>query len=412
MSSLGTIVRSVIQQPGYPGVLAANFALGMASSFVVPFLSMWGTLHIGMSPVMFGTFMTITSVSAIVLSTLLARWSDTHVPRRTMLVVGSVCGMLGYAGYAFLTDVVALAVCGSLLVGTATVNFSQLFAFMREELARPENKDADMPLLMSLLRVSFSLAWTVGPAIGAWVTVQWGYRGIFLGAVSLYAIFLLLTLRFVPHRSHPPVSRQHDGPSLLHVLARWDIVSTFAALVLVFAAFSMNMMNLPLLVTQSLGGTKADVGWIFSIAPVFEVPLMVWFGQLAARGHQAGLIRAGIVAAGLYFAALILAQTPWQIYPMQILSAVSIAIMTNITITFLQDMLPGHTGLATALYSNSFSGGSLIGFLGFGLLLEQIGYRGVFVICVILCAAALGLLLIVRPQTPAPAASSTSLRTP
>lgn len=400
MSRFVDTVRSIVRQPGYPGVLAANFALGMASSFVVPFLSMWGTLHIGMSPVVFGTFMTITSVSAIVLSTLLARWSDTYVARRTMLIVGSVSGMLGYLGYAFLTDVVMLAVCGSLLVGTATVNFSQLFAFMREELARPENKDANVPLLMSLLRVSFSLAWTVGPAIGAWVTVQWGYRGIFLGAVSLFAIFLLLVLRFVAHRPHPPVSHQKSRPSLFRVLARRDIIATFVALVLVFAAFSMNLMNLPLLVTQSLGGTKADVGWIFSIAPVFEVPLMVWFGQLAARGHQVGLIRFGVVAAGLYFVALIFAQAPWQIYPMQILSAVSIAIMTNITITFLQDLLPGHTGLATTLYSNSFGGGSLIGYLGFGLLLEAIGYRGVFVICVALCIAALLLLLAARHRTP------------
>ncbi len=393
---LGTIVRCVIQQPGYPGVLAANFALGMASSFVVPFLSMWGTLHIGMSPVLFGTFMTITSVSAIVLSTLLARWSDSHVPRRTMLIVGSLCGMLGYSGYAFLTDVTALLLCGSLLVGTATVNFSQLFAFVREELARPENKSADMPLLMSLLRVSFSLAWTVGPAIGAWVTVHWGYRGIFLGAVSLFAIFLVFALRFVPHRPHPPVARHTNRPSLIRVLARGDVVSTFIALVLVFAAFSMNMMNLPLLVTQALAGTKADVGWIFSIAPVFEVPLMIWFGQLAARGHQVGLIRFGVIVSAVYFVALIFAQAPWHIYPMQILSAIAIAIMTNITITFLQDMLPGHTGLATTLYSNSFSGGSLIGFLTFGLLLERVGYRGVFVICVALCAAALGLLLLSR----------------
>jgi Arabinose efflux permease len=403
MSRLVETVRNIVGQPGYPGVLAANFALGMASSFVVPFLSMWGTLHIGMSPVVFGTFMTITSVSAIVLSTLLARWSDTHVARRTMLIVGSVSGMLGYLGYAFFTDIVALAICGSLLVGTSTVSFSQLFAFMREELSRPENKHADMPLLMSLLRVSFSLAWTVGPALGAWVTVKWGYRGIFLGAVTLFALFLLLVLRFVPHRAHPPVEHRKTHASLFRVLARRDVVATFIALVLVFAAFNMNLMNLPLLVTLALGGTKADVGWIFSLAPIFEVPLMVWFGQLAARGHQVGLIRFGVAAAAVYFAALIFAQAPWQIYPMQILSAISIAIMTNITITFLQDMLPGHIGVATTLYSNSFGGGSLIGYLGFGLLLQTIGYRGVFVVCVALCVAAAGLLLVARHREPAPA---------
>lgn len=45
----------------------------------------------------------------------------------------------------------------------------------------------------------------------------------------------------------------------------------------------------------------------------------------------------------------------------QIVSAVSLAITTNITITFFQDLLPGQTGLATSIYGNSFSAGSLPG---------------------------------------------------
>lgn len=396
MTSLRHTVRSILRQPGYPGVLACNFALGMAYSFVVPFMSMWGTLHVGMSPVTFGTFMTITSVSAIVLSLNLARWSDTHVARRTMLIIGSVGGCLGYLSYAFLTDVVLLTLCGSLLIGAATVNFSQLFAFMREELARPENAGADTPLLMSLLRVSFSLAWTVGPAIGAWVTVKFGYRGIFLGAASLFALFLLGVLWSVPHRPHPPVAQQPPRASLVGVLTRRDIAATFAGFVLVFAAFSMSMMNLPLMVTQQLGGTKADVGVIYSIAPIFEVPLMIWFGKLAARGHQVGLIRFGVLMGALYFAVLVFAQTPAQIYPIQLLSAVSIAITTNITITFLQDLLPGQAGVATSIYSNSFSAGSLVGYLGFGLLLETVGHRGVFGVCTALCAATFVLLWVYR----------------
>ncbi len=396
MFSLREVFRSIVRQPGYPGVLAANFALGMAYSFVVPFLSIWGTVHIGMSPIVFGTFMTITSVSAIVLSLTLARWSDTHVARRTMLIVGSLGGMLGYAGYAFLTDVVWLTICGSLLVGTATVNFSQLFAFLREELARPENAGADTPLLMSVLRVSFSLAWTVGPAFGAWVTVQWGFRGIFLGAATLFAVFLVAVLRYVPHRPHPPVAEQAPRPSLVSVLTRGDILATFAGFVMVFAAFNMSMMNLPLMVTQELGGSNGDVGIIFSIAPVFEVPLMVWFGQLAARGRQVGLIRFGVAVGAIYFVALMFAQAPWHIYPMQLLSAVSIAITTNITITFLQDLLPGQAGVATSIYSNSFSGGSLVGYLGFGVLLQTLGHRGVFAVCAALCTGALALLLVYR----------------
>src|SRR6185503_11935051 len=163
-----------------PGLLATNFVLGLAYSFVVPFMSLWGTVAVGMSPVVFGFFMTTTSVTAIVLSTTLARWSDTHVARRTMLLIGATGGMLGYFGYAFVRDVVTLTIIGSLGLGLASVSFSQLFAHVREELSRPENAGADSPFLMSLLRAFFSLAWMIGPAISAAVMIRFSYRGIFL----------------------------------------------------------------------------------------------------------------------------------------------------------------------------------------------------------------------------------------
>lgn len=399
------VCRRVLQQPGFVGLLAANCALGLGFSFVSPFLSMWGTLAIGMRPLTFGLFMTATSVSAIVLSTLLARWSDTHVPRRTMLIIGSSGGVIGYAGYAFVRDPLLLTIIGSLALGTASVNLSQMFAFVREEFTRPENAGADMPLFMSLLRVSFSLAWTIGPATGAAVMVHFSYRGIFLATAGLFLLFLLGVLRWVPLRPHPSV-RCNSAPEPLRTVFRRPVILVhFVGLVLVFSGYSMNMMNLPLFVTQALGGTARDVGVIFGIAPFIEIPLFVWFGRLAARGHQVGLLRFGVLLAACYFAALPFAQAPWHIYPMQILSAASIAVTTNITILFFQDRLPGQAGLATSVYSNSFAAGNLLGYFFFGVLVSAVGYRGVFVSSALLSFAAFVMFLLFRHERPAPSHS-------
>jgi len=396
-ATLATALRKILGVRGFAGILVANFALGMAYSFVVPFMSMWGTLHVGMSGPVFGTFMTITAVSGIVISTALARWSDTHLSRRTVLIAGAACGLLGYVGYAFVTDVLALVLIGSLLLGTAQVAMSQLFAHMREELARPEHAGADGPFLMSVLRVSFSLAWTFGPAFGAWVMAGFGYRGIFLGAAGLFGVFLAGMALFVPERPHPPASQRPARMPLFHTLTRRDVLGYFLGFVAMFTAFNMSLMDVPLLVTQQLGGTSRDVGIIYSIAPFFEVPLMIWFGLLAARGHQLALLRLGAVAGAVYFAALCFVQAPWHIYPAQVVSAVSIAITTNITITFFQDLLPGQAGLATSIYGNSFSTGSLLGYFLFGLLMKPLGYRGIFVVCVLFTFATIAVLFRRRP---------------
>src|SRR3954463_11473379 len=104
--------KQIFQQQGFAGLLASAFALGVGSSFVSPFLSLWGTREIGMRPVVFGLYMTVTSLSAIIVAATLARWSDTHLPRKVMLLVGAAGGALGYAGYALVRDIWVLGCIG------------------------------------------------------------------------------------------------------------------------------------------------------------------------------------------------------------------------------------------------------------------------------------------------------------
>jgi len=394
----------MVRQPSFAGLLGANFALGMAYSFVVPFLSLWGTKEVGMSSPLFGVFMTTTSVCAIVLSTVLARWSDSHLARKTLLVVGGTGGVLGYIGYAFVRDPLLLLLIGSTALAVASVNFSQLFSLVRETFDEANDPEVDALFLVSVVRVCFSLAWTIGPAVGAWMMAEFSYRGVFLGAVGLYLLFLAGVLAFVPYRPRNATHRDAVRAPVWRVLTRGDILSSFIAFVLVFAAHSMNIMNLPLTVTSDLGGTPRDLGFIFCVGPVVEIPLMLWFGHLAARGHQLTLIRIGAAVTVAYFFALSFAREPWQVYPIQILSGVSFAILTNVTILFYQDLLPGQAGLATTIFSNSSNLGSLIGYLGFGTLVERIGHRGVFSVCGGLTIVTLILLLVYRHRA-APALS-------
>jgi SET family sugar efflux transporter-like MFS transporter len=103
LSSIST-TRSLLGMPSFAGLLASTAALGMAFSFVVPFLSLWGTTRIGLTPVQFGAFMTAVTLSSVTWSIGIGHWSDRHSTRRTLLLLGGAGGMLGYAGYAFVTE--------------------------------------------------------------------------------------------------------------------------------------------------------------------------------------------------------------------------------------------------------------------------------------------------------------------
>jgi SET family sugar efflux transporter-like MFS transporter len=390
--------KRILSEPGFAGILASAFALGLGSSFVSPFLSLWGTEEIGMRPLMFGAYMTTTSLSALIVATTLARWSDTHLPRKTVLMLGSACGALGYSGYALLHNPFALICVGSTVLAVAAVCFSQLFAHTRERFFATNIPGVPQGFLLSVVRVCFSLAWTAGPSVGAWVQVTYGFRGLFFGAATLFLVFFFGVLRFVPHENHPPHRRDAVHESVWRVISRGDIAALFVAFLLIFAAHTINLMNLPIVITRLLGGDGHDVGIAFGIGPLAEIPLMLWFGILAARGHQLALIRFGAAATVIYFLLLTLTREPWHVFPLQIFHGLSFAIISNVAILFFQDLVPGQVGLATTVFTNSANVGNLVGYFTFGSLLAPIGSRGLFLVSATLTFVTMVIVMRYRPR--------------
>jgi SET family sugar efflux transporter-like MFS transporter len=382
-------------------LLGCNVLVGLAFAFVSPFFSMFGTIEVGMSPFAFGVFMTALSLSAIAISTWLARWSDTRLSRRTVLLLGGVSGALSYVGYAFVRDVAWLTVIGCVLGGISSITFSQLFAYARDLLARSDVSPRQVPLYMNVFRLFFSVSWTAGPAVAAWVMLHYQYRGMFLVAALCFFFFTVILLGFVP--PVPPWATAREAAiqmPLRGVLIRADILAYFVSFALLFAAGTMGIMNLPLLVLNVLGGTGQQVGIIYCVAPAFEIPFMLYFGLLATKSDQARLIWISVVLAIVYYALLAFVRVPWQIYPLQVLSAAITAVVGGIAITFFQNFLPEQPGTATNLYSSAGRIGSTVGYLAFGAFASAFGHRAVFWACAALSVLALVVLLAGRERRP------------
>ena len=404
MQRLLVPARTILAHRGFMVLLVCNVLLGLAYSFIGPFISIFGTLEVGMSTLKFSVFMTITALSAVGLSTALARWSDIHFSRRAMLLFSSACGALGYVGYAFLRDMVWLTVVGSTVLAISSITFSQLFAHARELLTLSKVPPRETPLYMNVFRLFFALSWTVGPAIAAWVMGLYSFRGMFLIAASLFVLLWLVVFFFIP--GTPPVAADEASHiPLRQALRSPELLAYFSGFVIIFTCLTLSMMNLPLLVLKTLGGTGQDIGIIYSVAPVFELPFMFYFGLLASRGDQTRIIRLGVILAVAYYALLSLVQAPWHIYPVQILSAAMVAIVSGVAITFFQNYLPGQAGTATNLYANAQRIGSTTGYLLFSVA-DSLGYRGIFYVCTGLCALTLVLFYAVRPRPQLPEATA------
>lgn len=399
MASWSNRARLILQIPGFAGLLGAALAVGLGASFVHPFLSLWGTERVGLSPSAFGMFMTATTLSAIGVATTLARWSDSHLPRKVMLLAAGGAGVVGYLAYGLITNPWALAVIGCTVLALASMAFTQLFAFTREHYYDRAIPGIPPGFLMSIVRVCFSVAWTAGPSLAAWMLVGFGFAGVFVGAASLYLLFVLAVVRYVPHEPRAEHVRTAVREPVWRVLTRRDILGAFVGFLCIFAAHTMNLMNLPLMITQVLGGTRTDVGIAFGIGPLVEIPLMLWFGHLAAHGHGLRLIRIGGVATVVYFLLLNQVQEPWHIFVLQAFHGLSFAIISNVGILFFQDLVPGQPGLATTVFANAANAGNLLGFFGFGSLVTPLGNRGLFLVSATLTLVMTVVMFVYRPRT-------------
>lgn len=165
------------------------------------------------------------------------------------------------------------------------------------------------------------------------------------------------------------------------------------------------MMNLPLLIVKSLGGREADVGIAYSVAPVFELPFMLYFGWLATRIPAERIIRAGMVISATYYACLVVVGAPWHVYLCQGLSAAATSVISGVAITYFQSHLPDHPGTATNLYANAQRIGSTAGYFLFVGVAWRFGYRAVFEACTFFAAIALALMLVPVRATRHPAPS-------
>lgn len=384
--------RPLFVNRGFRVLLILNVLLGLAYSFVGPFMSLFGASpEVGMSPRVFGYFMTVSTLAGVVVGTVLAHRSDAHSTRRSMLLVGSVAGALGYLGFAYVREFWSLLLISTLILGFSTITFSQLFAHAREALVREGVAKNEMAFYMNAFRMFFALSWTVGPAIASWVMVATGFRGLFLCASFCFVLFIIEVWRTVP--ALPPLgAKAARAESMFSLLARADVAAHFLGFVLVFASGTICMMNLPLMVTQVLHGDTKDVGIIYSLAPLFELPFMLYFGLLATRKSQTGIIRSGVIIVLVYYVLLCVVGAPWHIFPLQILSAAATAVVSGVAITYFQNYLPDHPGSATNLYSNAMRIGGTLGYLLFGEIAQRYGYRNVFVACSLFTLTALLLL--------------------
>ncbi len=368
-------------------------ALGDAVSGPYNALFLADRAHLG--PLALGSLLTARAVCAIAIGFAFGRWFD-RTPSVAPLFLALGGAIVGNVMLAFTTNYLALLAIVCLPLATAAAGFPQLFALAKGHLDEGgDSMTAERGV--ALLRALWSVAWAVGPAIGAMVIEPYDFRGVFLGTALSGAIGIAIILG---SRVRAP---QH-AVSVAKPVSRIEAVRAagFAALALTMFATAMFMgsVALSISVTHDMGGEKQDVGHAFSLCAFLEVLVMSVFVIRPVNSSSRAWMSAGFAAFILYFAVIALVPTVTVVLAAQAIRAVAIGIVGCLGIGYAQSVVKG-VGAAAALFANAFNAGFLLSGLGTGALASAFGYQSLFSACAVL--SGLGLLaLLLQPRSASP----------
>lgn len=370
--------------PAILAILLATFAEAVAGSY----MALLAVEKIGMSPLELSAFLTLSAISGIAITTLFGHMHDKR-PTLWPLVLSLVAKAVGYGLCAVLTETWMLLAVAFFLFGLSNAWFALLFAMAKGYLDSVGGETVARG--MASLRMTSSLGWTIGPAIGAALVAGWSFGGVYIGAALLAVLALVVVL----------VSRSPVVPAATAERQKitLDVVKAAAPAVIAMTAFHtvmfMGSNAMSILVVRELG-SETDVGLLFSLCAALEVVVMGLFVVRPMKTVSVPLLAFGFALFAAYFLLALVWPTLLSLYLGQILRAAAIGILSVVGMAYVQELLPGRAGVASALFGNTMSAGFLLSGLGTGIFAQAFGYWAVFGVSAALCGIGGAVLFVPR----------------
>lgn len=379
---------ALFRVPSFTPALLAILLATLAEAVAGSYMALLAVEKIGMSPLELSAFLTLSAISGIAVTTVFGHLHDKK-PILWPLLVAMGAKILGLALCAALTQGWLLIAVGVWLFGPSSASFALMFAMAKGYLDRVGGETVSRG--MAALRMTSSLSWAIGPAIGAGLVAGWSFAGVYVGAAVLAVLALVVVLasriKVVPA---DPSERQKITIDVVRAAAPAVIAMTVFHTVMFMGSNAMSIT-----VVRELG-SETDVGLLFSLCAALEVLVMGLFVVRPMQRVSVPLLAFGFLLFAGYFLMALVWPTLLSLYLGQILRAAAIGIISVVGMAYVQDLLPGRAGVASALFGNTMSAGALLSGLGTGLWAEAYGYWSIFGLSALLSVAGAAVVMLGR----------------
>lgn len=385
-------VSSPLFRPIALGLYLLFFTAGVVGALVLPTFSLFLAKEIGVRPLLVGLVFAGIALASIAYNHWLGHWSDKLVDRRPLVAFCCLLGALACVIFALSRNYWLVAFTAIFLLSLSMVSFSQIMAYSLDY-AEAEIPPERIPLFNAIMRAQIAFAWVVGPPAGFLSATYFGFDVSYSIAAILYVLVAVACFKLLPRlpKKNKPVNAAGEQlalPPLPPAIKQslWLCVIAFS---LMWGVNNAYLISLPIHLKDNLQIDAYWMGWVMGTTAAFEVPFMLLAGYYASRFRLMNLIRCAGIAALLLYVGVYFASELWHLFALQIFNAIFIGVLAGLGVSVIQDLMPGRSGGASALYTNTTHVGNLLSSLMVGLVADYYGYHQVFLVNILLVFVAI-----------------------
>jgi SET family sugar efflux transporter-like MFS transporter len=323
-------------------VSVTTFLLGLQQALLIPVLSLYATRILHLGPLGLLTFLVLFHGTGLIVSLALPAVLDKRGNGAFWFSSLTVLAIVGYGAFALPLGAGAALLLAALTVGPASAQNSVYFAALK-------TTGASRSSLLST-RGLFTVAWVVGPLVGAVLQTAIGFRGVFAVLAVVNVVVLAAAPRWGRQVSAETVTPEGSARS---AVSKRSVALGFAALVCLYGTNVIATTTMPLIVTALPGGSTTISGTAFAASAALEAVVLFALARWTTGRNEALLILWGCVPGAAYYVILASTATPWAVVPAQALNAVFISTAVGLGMTWFQSLWTARQGLATGLFMNA-----------------------------------------------------------
>ncbi|MBK7629292.1 MAG: MFS transporter [Ignavibacteriales bacterium] len=362
-------------------VLFFTSLINRSGTMVLPFLALYLTKKIGVSPAEAGTALLVYGAAAFLAAPITGKLSDKLGSLKVMKFALFGSGILFFV-YSFVSDYYWILVASFIL---AAVNeaFRPANLSMITEIVAPSQRR----IAFALNRLAINAGMSVGPVIGGFLTlIDYHYLFYANAVASIAAGIYLSTTKWSSLTAEKIEEVSIEKPQL-----RFEILNDKSFLFFLFAIIPANLVffqhlgALPLYIVDDLGYTTAAFGLFGAINTVLiiflEVPLNNWMNDTPYKKS----LMIGALLAGIGFGGFAIANTVVPLVIAIVVFTFGEMVFFPITAAYTSEIAPAnkrgeYMGYYQMTFSFAFSAGPWLGTVVYQHYGSVILWSGAFVL--------------------------------